>query len=196
MPLALKTKHDISKFLPFTCFIWKQLADFFQLLGNFSSDSIIIRTSIRLMKHFSNHCLDCSHVLLLILSSRRLSLNMLRVRGNVPRRASLRACAPFCNRRGRETKTSSDASQEAPERARKDTPKEVKLQYEGSYPSVRLYKHSFSGFLATRPMSAGWRAAHSVIAPYRSPRGKSVSSVKAWLPTPLGRQYYTKNQAC
>ena len=58
------------------------------------------------------------------------------------------------NRRGRETKTSSDASQEAPERARKDTPKEVKLQHEGSYPSVRLYKHSFSGFLATRPMSA------------------------------------------
>ena len=78
--------------------------------------------------------------------------------------ASLRACAPFCNRRGRETKTSSDASQEAPERARKDTPKEVKLQYEGSYPSVRLYKHSFSGFLATRPMSAGRRAARTPLA--------------------------------
>ena len=34
----------------------------------------------------------------------------------------------------------------------------MKLQYEGSYPSVRLYKHSFSGFLATRPMSAGMAA--------------------------------------
>ena len=35
-------------------------------------------------------------------------------------------------------------------------------------------------------------AARSVIAPYRSPRGKSVSSVQAWLPMPLGRQHYTK----
>ena len=58
------------------------------------------------------------------------------------------------HRRGRKTETSSDASQEAPERARKDTPKEVKL-HEGSYPSVRLYKRSFSGFLATLPMAAG-----------------------------------------
>ena len=60
-----------------------------------------------------------------------------------------------CNRRGQKTKTSSDAPQEAPERARKDTPKEVKLHFEGSIPSVRLYKCSFSGFLATRPKSAG-----------------------------------------
>ena len=36
-----------------------------------------------------------------------------------------------------EKETSSDASREAPERARKDTPKEVKL-HKGSYPSVRL----------------------------------------------------------
>ena len=47
------------------------------------------------------------------------------------------AFALFRHRRGRETKTSSDASREAPERARKDTPKEVKL-HKGSYPSVRL----------------------------------------------------------
>ncbi len=107
----------------------------------------------------------------------------------MPDRVFLRACALFQTSAGRKTKTSSDASQEAPERARKDTPKEVKLQYEGSYPSVRLYKHSFSGFLATRPMSAGM-AARSVIAPYRSPRGKSD------LPTrrlaPRLRQYYSK----
>ena len=37
----------------------------------------------------------------------------------------LGACAPFQTSEGRKTKTSSDASQEAPERARKDTPKEV-----------------------------------------------------------------------
>ena len=35
------------------------------------------------------------------------------------------AFALFRHRRGRKTKTSSDASQEAPERARKDTPKEA-----------------------------------------------------------------------
>ena len=35
------------------------------------------------------------------------------------------ACALFRHRRGRETKTSSNASREAPERARKDTPKEA-----------------------------------------------------------------------
>ena len=75
------------------------------------------------------------------------------------------------HRRGRKTKTSSDASQEAPERARKDTPKEAKLQYEGSYPSVRLYKDSFSGFLATRPKSAGVGLLF-----FASLRGKSVLS--------------------
>ncbi len=47
-------------------------------------------------------------------------------------RASLRACSPFYNRRGRETKTSSDASDEAPERARKDTSEEAKLHLCGS----------------------------------------------------------------
>ena len=47
------------------------------------------------------------------------------------------ACAPLQTSAGRKTKTSSDASREAPERARKDTPKEVKL-HKGSYPSVRL----------------------------------------------------------
>ena len=54
-----------------------------------------------------------------------------------PLLASLEACAPFQTSAGRKTKTSSDASREAPERARKDTPKEVKL-HKGSYPSVRL----------------------------------------------------------
>ena len=47
------------------------------------------------------------------------------------------AFALFRHRKRRKTKTSSDASREAPERARKDTPKEVKL-HKGSYPSVRL----------------------------------------------------------
>ena len=37
-------------------------------------------------------------------------------------------------------------------------------------PSVRLYKHSFSGFLATRPMSAGAAIATSATLP----RGKSI----------------------
>ena len=47
------------------------------------------------------------------------------------------AFALFRHRKRRKTETSSDASREAPERARKDTPKEVKL-HKGSYPSVRL----------------------------------------------------------
>ena len=44
----------------------------------------------------------------------------------------------FRHRRGRKTKTSSDASDEAPERARNDTPKEVKL-HEGS---ILFSRHS------------------------------------------------------
>ena len=94
---------------------------------------------------------------------------------------------------GKKQDTSSDASQEAPERARKDTPQEAKLQYEGSYPSVRLYKHSFSGFLATRPMSAGRMAAHPECAPYRSPRGKSVLPRRfEWLRLALVATLYQK----
>ncbi len=49
-----------------------------------------------------------------------------------------KACALFRHRRGRKTETSSDASDEAPERARKDATKEVKLHCEGSHPSLRL----------------------------------------------------------
>ncbi len=44
----------------------------------------------------------------------------------------------FRHRRGRKTKTSSDASDEAPERARNDAPKEVKL-HEGS---ILFSRHS------------------------------------------------------
>ena len=51
---------------------------------------------------------------------------------------SLRAGALFRHRRGRKTETSSDASDEAPERARNDTPKEVKL-HEGS---ILFSRHS------------------------------------------------------
>ena len=47
------------------------------------------------------------------------------------------ACALFRHRRERKTETSSDASDEAPERARKDAPKEVKL-HEGSILFSRL----------------------------------------------------------
>ena len=77
----------------------------------------------------------------------------------------------YRHRRGRKTETSSDASQEAPERARKDTPEEARLLLGGSAFSVRLYKRSFSGFLATLPMAAGGGHAGRVTLPLR---GKSV----------------------
>ena len=57
------------------------------------------------------------------------------------------------HRRGRKTKTSSDASQEAPERTRKDTPKEVNCILEQQLFRASL-QAKFSGFLATLPMSA------------------------------------------
>ena len=50
----------------------------------------------------------------------------------------LSVCALFRHRRGRKTETSSDASDEAPERARNDAPKEVKL-HEGS---ILFSRHS------------------------------------------------------
>jgi hypothetical protein len=46
---------------------------------------------------------------------------------------------PDRHRKRRKTKTSSDASREAPERAWKDTPKEVKL-HKGSYPSLASFR--------------------------------------------------------
>jgi len=68
--------------------------------------------------------------------------------------ASLRACALSRHRRKQKTETSSDASDVAPERARKDATKEVKLHCEGSHPSFASFRWSFSGFHPTLPMSA------------------------------------------
>lgn len=50
---------------------------------------------------------------------------------------------PGRHRKRRKTKTSSDASREAPERARKDTPKEAKLHYEGSCPFFCVFPVKF-----------------------------------------------------
>ena len=63
--------------------------------------------------------------------------------------------ALFRHRRGRKTETSSDASQEAPERARKDTSEEAKL-HEGSILSLaRLHKRSSQAFLRRYPKRGG-----------------------------------------
>ena len=65
---------------------------------------------------------------------------------------------------GAEDETSSDASDEAPERAQKDTPKEVSCFWGSALLCVFLAR--FSGFHPTPPMSA------------MSPlRGKSVCSI-------------------
>ena len=73
----------------------------------------------------------------------------------MPHRVSLRIALLSRHRRGRKTETSSDASQEAPERARKDTPKEARLRWARVCLSRASLQAKFSGFLATLPMAAG-----------------------------------------
>ena len=61
------------------------------------------------------------------------------LRHGTARPRSPRVCALDRCRKRRETETSSGASDEAPERARKDTPKEAKLHYKGSILFMRVF---------------------------------------------------------
>ena len=86
----------------------------------------------------------------------------------------------FRHRRGRKTKTSSDASDEAPERARKDAPKEVKL-HESSILFSRLSGKVSRASIRRFPWPQG-RGATSAPSPVWSRharpslRGKSVAA--------------------
>ena len=96
------------------------------------------------------------------------------------------------HRRGRKTETSSDASQEAPERARKDTPKEARLRLARMCLSRASLQAKFSGFLATLPMAA---AAVSSKPLYRA--GNLFRRGELRLrPSRVGMCIIPKNQAC
>lgn len=94
---------------------------------------------------------------------------------------SPRACALDRYRKRRKTKTSSGASDEAPERARKDTPKEAKLHYEGSHPSLCVFPVKFLRLPSDASQVRGSDPAREIYLPPRS--GDA--------PFRFGRQYYT-----
>ena len=75
---------------------------------------------------------------------------------------------PFQTSAGRKTETSSDASDEAPERARKDAPKEAKLHYEGSCPFFCVFPVKFLRL----PSDASHVRGNGFAKPL--PRGKSI----------------------
>ena len=82
------------------------------------------RLSVRHQLHTHYHSTDIVSALTINLPHATL------IRNSSPSALDIRVTRPFplfCNRRGRETKTSSDASNEAPESARNDTSREAKL---------------------------------------------------------------------
>lgn len=98
---------------------------------------------------------------------------------------------PFQTSEGRKTETSSDASREAPERARKDTPKEVKL-HKGSYPSVRLSGVVSQAFLRRVPSPQGCATV------LRLPAREIcfITAAPTFIPAPQRFPIIPQNQAC
>ena len=104
---------------------------------------------------------------------------------------SPKAFASSSNRRGRKTKTSSGASDEAPERARKDTPKEVKL-HKGSYPSVRLSGEVSQASIRRVPCPQGCATV------LRLPAREIcfITAALAFIPAPQRLSIIPQNQVC